>query len=473
MFAEYDQFDGLGLAELVRTHEISSAALIAEMRRRIESKNPAINAVIGLFENELAGPNPVEGPFAGLPMLVKDLNIYVKGQITANGSRLMKTIVADRDSTLVQRYRKAGMVIAGQTNAPEFGLSATTEPKLNGATRNPWSLGISPGGSSGGAAAAVAAGLVPFAHASDGGGSIRLPAAACGLFGLKPSRGRISPAPHQGEGWNGLATHHVVTRSVRDSAALLDISHGYVAGDPYVAPGIEGTFLDAARRDPAQLRIAFSTTNPLGPPVHGDCVKAVQDAASLCESLGHVVEEARPEYDAVALSMASYGIIGPHVEATIREVEEKLGRSAEDDELEDITRMMLETARGQSAADYVLVQRSMHQLSRTIAEFWESYDLYLTPTLGLPPQPIDTLVFESGMDYEQYGRQMATYVPFTNLANLTGQPAMSVPLHWNDDRLPVGVMFTGAYGEETRLLSLASQLENARPWFDQRPPPTE
>jgi amidase len=441
-----------------------------EMRTRVAARNPEINAVVRLFENELEKAPQSEGVFAGLPMLLKDLNIYVEGQITANGSRSMRGFVADRDSALVRRYRKAGLIIAGQTNSPEFGLSPTTEPLLNGPTHNPWKRGLSSGGSSGGASAAVAAGIVPFAHASDGGGSIRIPAAACGLFGLKPSRGRISPAPHLGEGWNGLSTSHVVTRSVRDSAALLDISHGYELGDPYAAPNVEGTFLEASERNPRPLRVAFTTANPLGLPLHEDCKAAVLDAARLCESLGHVVEEASPDYDPGALSAASYGIIGPHIVATLREIEARLGRPAEDDELEDITRMMREASQAQSAADYVDAQRSMHRLTRELAAFWQGYDVYLTPTLGEPPQPHDTLLYKEGMDYVEYGTRMATYVPFTTLANVTGQPSMSVPLFWNDEEIPVGVMFTGAYGAEVTLYGLAGQLAAARPCFDRRAP---
>jgi len=469
MFNEYDQFDGLGLAELIERGKVSRAEVLAEMRDRVEARNPAINAVVQLFESELeCGPSG-DGPLAGLPMLVKDLNIYVKGQVTANGSRLMKTIVADRDSALVRRYRQAGMVIAGQTNSPEFGLAATTEPRLNGPTHNPWRHGFSSGGSSGGASAAVAAGIVPFAHGSDGGGSIRIPAAACGLFGMKPSRGRVSPAPHAGEGWNGLSTHHVISRSVRDSAALLDVSHGYEPGDPYAAPAVAGTFLESTRREPGRLRIAFTTANPPGMPVHEDCVAAVERAARLCESLGHVVEDAQPEYDHAAASAAIYGIVCPHVEETLLEIEQKLGRPVKDDELEDFTRTMRGIAQQQSAVDYVASQRSMHRIARAIAPFWDRYDAYLTPTLGLPPQPHGTLVFATGTDFEQYGVLMATYVPFSNLANLTGNPSMSVPLHWNSDGLPIGVMFTGAYGNESGLFALAAQLEAAEPWFDKRP----
>jgi Asp-tRNA(Asn)/Glu-tRNA(Gln) amidotransferase A subunit family amidase len=470
MFAEYDRLDGLALAEMVKTSQISSAELVAEMRARFEAKNPAINAVVRLFENELASPAPTQGAFAGLPMLVKDLNLYVEGQVTANGSRSMRSLVADRDSALVQRYRKAGLIIAGQTNSPEFGLSPTTEPLLNGPTHNPWKRGLSSGGSSGGASAAIAAGIVPFAHASDGGGSIRIPAAACGLFGLKPSRGRISPAPYLGEGWNGLSTSHVITRSVRDSAALLDISHGYELGDPYAAPHVRGSFLEASERIPRTLSVAFSTANPLGLPLDEDCVAAVLDAARLCESLGHVVEEASPDYEPAALSAASYGIIGPHIVATLREIEARLDRPVEADELEDITRMMRETSLAQSAADYVDAQRSMHRLTRELAAFWQGYDVYLTPTLGQPPQPHDTLLYRDGMDYLEYGTRMATYVPFTTLANVTGQPSMSVPLFWNGEEIPIGVMFTGAYGSEATLYGLAGQLETARPWFDRRPP---
>ncbi len=469
MFKEYSQYDGLGLAELIRKGDIKSTEVIAEMRSRCERLNPDLNAVIQFFEDELNSSHTQNAPFSGLPMLIKDLNLYVKGQITTNGSRLMKGIVAEHDSALVKRYRDAGMVIAGQTNSPEFGLSPTTEPTLNGPTHNPWKQGVSPGGSSGGAAAAVAAGIVPFANASDGGGSIRIPASACGLFGLKPTRGRISSAPFLGEGWNGMSTHHAITRSVRDSAALLDISQGYVAGDPYSAPALARSFLEEQEREPGQLRIAFNTENPLGLPVDEDCVAAVKHAASLCESLGHIVEEARPEYDPIELSMTMYGVIGPHVLATVRELELKLGRSARDNELEDLTQLMIATASEQTAEDYVKAQRAMHRLSRQLAPFWHSYDLYLTPVLGQPPQTHGKLLYQSSDNYEEYGIQMATYSPFAGMANITGQPSMSVPLFWNKEQLPVGTLFTGAYGDEATLFRLAKQLEKAQPWFDKRP----
>jgi Asp-tRNA(Asn)/Glu-tRNA(Gln) amidotransferase A subunit family amidase len=469
MFREYDSYDGLALAELIKTQQISSADIIDEMRNRIDALNPELNAVVQLFEDELKKTPVSDAVFSGLPMLLKDLNIYCQGQFTRNGSRLPKGVPAAQDSELVKRYRKAGLIIAGQTNSPEFGLSPSTEPKLNGPTHNPWKKGISPGGSSGGAAAAIAAGIVPFANASDGGGSIRIPASACGLFGLKPSRGRISQAPYLGEGWNGFSTHHAITRSVRDSAALLDISQGYVAGDPYTAPQPAGSYLAECQQQPKPLKIAFNTLNPMGLPVDPDCIAAVQHAAALCESLGHNVEEAAPEFDAVELSISLYGIIGPHILATVRELEQQLGRSANDDELEELTRLMMATASEQSAEDYVKMQRSMHKITRQLAPFWQSYDLYLTPVIGMPPQAHGSLLYKSGDDYESYGITMATYSPFAGMANLTGQPSMSVPLYWNDKQLPIGVMFTVAYSDEATLFRLAAQLERQQPWFDRRP----
>jgi Asp-tRNA(Asn)/Glu-tRNA(Gln) amidotransferase A subunit family amidase len=470
VFEEYDRYDGLGLAELIARGELSREELLGEMRTRVAERNPALNAIVELYEDELDRKPSGEGPLAGLPMFLKDLNVYARGHVTANGCRALKHQVADRDSALVRRYREAGLVIAGRTNSPEFGLAPTTEPLLNGPTHNPWRAGVSSGGSSGGASAAVAAGIVPFAHASDGGGSIRIPASACGLFGIKPTRGRVSAAPHAGEGWNGLSLHHVVSRSVRDSAVLLDIAHGAEPGDPYAAPSVEGSFFDATQRAPGTLRIAFSSANPRGLPVHADCEAAISEAARLCESLGHQVEEAWPDYDHDALAGASYGIIGPHIEATIQEIEAKLERPVKDDELEHITSMMRVVAQQQSASEYVAAVRTMHRISREIALFWQRYDVLLTPTLGLPPQPHGRLGFDEGDDYEAFGELMATYVPFSNAANLTGQPSMSVPLHWNEDGLPIGAMFTGAFGDEARLFSLAAQLEEAAPWFDRRPP---
>lgn len=469
MIEEYGSYDGIGLAELIARGEINSREVVASMLERIGQLNPRVNAVVELYDAELEKPVAGQGPLAGLPMLMKDLIVCVQGQVTANGSRLMRDMRAPADSTLVRRYRAAGMLIAGRTNSPEFGLSASTEPVLNGPTQNPWRPGYSPGGSSGGAAAAVAAGMVPFAHASDGGGSIRIPASACGLFGLKPTRGRVSPAPFLGEGWNGLSVHHVISRSVRDSAALLDVSHGYVPGDPYAAPAVDRPFLEETRRDPGRLRIGFCDHNPLGLPVAPECVDAVRHAARLCESLGHEVEEGLPDYDPAALSGASHLIVGAHVRATVLDTERRRGRAADDDELEPMARLMIGRADTQSAADYVEAQRTMHRLARDIARFWSRYDLWLTPTLGQTPQPLGTIVYREEMSFEDFGLKMATYVPFLGLANATGQPSMSVPLYWSADQLPVGVTFTGAFGDEARMYALAAQLERAQPWFERVP----
>jgi len=476
---DYEEHDGLALAELLRTGQVCQKELFETFLHRFEERNPRLNAVIEIFEEEMAEAlsresrqhpgSPVSQPFAGLPMLMKDLNVFVKGRVTSHGSAFFDGTPAAFDSVLTQRYREAGLVIAGRTTSPECGLSATTESKLYGATHNPWQQGISPGGSSGGAAAAVASGIVPFAHASDGGGSIRIPASACGLFGLKPTRGRIPYAPALGEGWNGMATMHVVTRSVRDSAALLDISHGYVAGDPYAAPHVGRPFLEEVTTEPRCLRIAFTTRSPLGLDLHPDCVAAVEHAAKLCAQLGHEIKEAMPVYDHALMSQHSSVVIQSHLLATLRAREQELGRAARDGELEAITLDMLEGAKALSAVDYAESQRAIHRISRELSSFWNEYDLYLTPTLGLPPLPHGEALFKAGDRIEDYGLKMATYTPFASLANVTGQPSMSVPLFWNQDDLPIGSCFTGAFGDEASLFQLAGQLEEQSPWFDRRP----
>ncbi len=472
IFKEYENYDGLGLAKLIKNGEMSSKEIVEAALDRISRHDPLINAVIHLWEDEIEQgleSFSADTPFAGLPMLLKDLNIYVKDKVTTNGSKIYKDAFSDFDSVLVKRYRQAGLIIAGQTKSPEFGLAPTTEPLLYGPTHNPWKSGYSSGGSSGGASAAVAAGMVPFAHASDGGGSIRIPAAACGLFGFKPTRGHIPFSPALGEGWNGLATMHAITRSVRDSAALLDISHGYVKGDPYSAPHVDRPFLESLALDPGKLRVAYSVHSPIGLNVHADCVEAVQRAAKQCEELGHMVEEAAPEYDSATLSGSSYTIIASHVHASIKDREQALGSPFDENALEPITMVLLEISRSSGSEDYALAQRTLHRISRQIAAFWDKYDIYLTPTLGLPPQPLGETILRQGDNFEEYGVKMATYAPFTSLANGTGQPSMSVPLYWNDENLPIGVCFTGAFGHDATLFQLARQLEEASPWFDKRP----
>jgi len=466
---DYESLDGLGLADLVRRREVSADELLDAALARLDARNPALNAVVtplvdGARSAIAAGL--ADGPFRGVPFLVKELVASVAGSATSAASRLYRDNIATADSEIVARFRRAGLVIVGKTNSPEFGLSPTTESRLYGVTRNPWRIDLAPGGSSGGSAAAVAAGIVPIAHATDGGGSIRIPASACGLFGLKPTRARITAGPEGGEGLSGLAIQHVVSRSVRDSAAMLDAIAGPLPGDPYAAAPPERPWLEEVARSPGRLRIAFAHRAPTGVAVHADCIAAVEEAARLCESLGHDVEEASPSFDAAALERGFMTVFGAHIMANIARA---TGGALPDRELvEPLTYAIGERARGLSAAEFIGTVHGLHRQARRIAGFFERHDVWLTPTLAQPPLPIGHFDIESD-DVEAWIARLAGFIPFTYPFNVTGQPAASVPLSWNVAGLPIGCQFVARYGDEATLFRLAAQLEQARPWFDRRP----
>ena len=462
---DYEDHDGLGLAALVKRREVTAGELLDAAWQRFQQRNPALNAVVTpLFDaaRQAIDAGLPAGPFEGVPFLVKELVASVAGAATTASSRLYAGNMARADSEIVARFRRAGVSIVGKTNSSEFGLSPACESRLYGITRNPWRHDLSPGGSSGGSAAAVAAGIVPLAHATDGGGSIRIPASCCGLFGLKPTRARISAGPESGEGLSGLAMQHVVSRSVRDSAAMLDAIAGALPGDPYVAPPPARPFLDEVGAAPGVLRIAFARTAPNGAPLHPDCVAAVEDAARLCESLGHQVDEASPAYDAEALRSGFGLVFSAHTAANIARA---TGGPLPDPELlEPLTYALAERGMRISAADFIAAVHGLHRQSRRIAAFFERHDLWLTPTLAQPPQPIGAFETESG-DVDTWLARIDAFLPFTYPFNVTGQPAMSVPLHGSADGLPIGVQFAARYGDEAMLLRLAGQLEQARPWF--------
>lgn len=469
-FTDYENHDGLGLAQLVQQGEVTPLELLEAALARIALHNPALNAVVTpLYDAaraEIARGLPA-GPFQGVPFLVKELVASVAGAATTASSRLYEHHMPAADSEIVARLRRAGLVIAGKTNSPEFGLSPVTESLLYGVTRNPWNTELSPGGSSGGAAAAVASGMVPLAHATDGGGSIRIPASCCGLFGLKPTRARVTAGPEGGEGLSGLAHQHVVSRSVRDSAALLDAIAGPMPGDPYMAVPPERPFLDDVGRAPGRLRIAFAKTAPTGVPVDPACVAAVEDAARLCEQLGHHVEEASPEYDAMAVERGFEMVFAANTMANIARA---TGGAMPSRELvEPLTYALAEAGRAPSASDYILNLQMLQRQSRRIAGFFERFDIWLTPTLAQTPRPHGHFNIRSG-DTGDWMAKLAAYLPFTYPFNVTGQPAASVPLHWTDEGLPIGCQFAARYGEEGLLLRLCAQLEAARPWFQRRPP---
>lgn len=468
----YEEYDALGLAELVAKGDVTPDELLDEAIERTEKLNPTLNAVVSKWYDEARADIQAglpDGPFKGVPFLLKDLNLYWEGRRTTNGAALFKDYIADHTSTLVQRYRDAGFVIFGQTNSPELGLTPSTEPRLHGPTRNPWNLDHTPGGSSGGASASVSAGIIPMANASDGGGSIRIPASCCGLFGLKPTRARTPVGPSMGEGWAGCSISHAVSRTVRDSAALLDATHGPAQGDPYFAPHFDGSFLDAVKNAPRQFRIAYSVEALNGAETDINCKNAVFDTLNLIKDLGHEVEEAQPPVDAQQISEAQVAIIATSARMTFEMRAEQLGRTVTQDDVELIPWLMIENAKALPVTAYPRAVRTIHQLGRTMAQFLDKYDVFVTPTMGRPPVELGHLDMMNP-DPADYMATLASTANFCGYANMTGQPSMSLPLGMSDNGLPVGVMATGRFGDDALLLSLAGQIEQAAPWADRRPP---
>src|SRR5271154_4873754 len=465
--------DATGQAELVRTKEVSPSELVAGAIARIEKLNPELNAVIHeLFDrarDEASGSLP-DGPFRGVPFLLKDLGAELAGTPFCEGLSFAGDYRSPTTQSLTQRYIDAGFVICGKTNAPELGILPTTEPQRFGASRNPWNTEHSTGGSSGGSAAAVASGMVPAAHANDGGGSIRIPAACCGLVGLKPTRARNSVAPAYGDMMGGLVAEHVVTRSVRDSAAILDATAGPIPGDPYWAPPLRGpSFAAAAATAPAPPRVAGMTASPTGSEGHADRVAAVRATASLCESLGHHVEGAALAVDGDEFTTHFVNQWACSNAWAIEDWQGRVGRVAAESDLEPLTWALVELGRWINGGQYLRSVQELQRMSRGIAEYFEGIDVLLTPTLGEPPAPLGTFDSPPGEPLTGLFRA-AAYVPFTPPFNVTGQPGISLPLHWNDAGLPIGVQFVGRFGDEETLLSLSGQLEEAAPWASRRPP---
>jgi amidase len=492
-FKEYDQYDGLGLAELIKKREVSPAEICEEAITRIERVNPTLNAVITPMYDlarKAVQETLLDGPFKGVPFLLKDLLGDFAGVPQTMGSKACKNYIPARDSELVKRYKQAGLVILGKTNTPEFGLKGFTEPELHGPTRNPWNTDHTPGGSSGGSAAAVASGMVPMASANDGAGSIRIPAACCGLFGLKVTRGRTPNGPIHGRTWQGAVVEHVISRSVRDSAAILDATQGPDVGAPYIIPPPRRPYLDEIQQSPGPLRIAYNTLSPIDTAVHPECIRAVEQTVGLLEELGHKVEEAHPDVDGRALAKGLILLYSGEMAAIMDDLVPLLGRKAKPSDVESITWTLALLGRTYSAAHIVKAKREWELAARIMGRFHEAYDIYLTPTLAYPPvkigeldpKPIELallkiinalglgrLLIASGV-IDKLAVDNLSKTPFTQLANFTGQPAMSVPLYWTSDVLPCGVHFMARYGDEATLLRLAAQLEKAQPWFDKRPP---
>lgn len=467
-----DRTDLVGLAQLVHAGGITPDELLDAVTRRIEERNPALNAVIATrldaARAEIAAGLPA-GPLRGVPFAVKDLHCDIAGLPTTAGCRLFADAVAQRDGVLVSRYRQAGLVIVGKTNTPELGKNASTEPLLFGPTRNPWQLNHSPGGSSGGSAAAVAGGMLPAAHASDGGGSIRIPAACCGLFGLKPSRGRV-PDDHGANAFAlPLAASHALTRTVRDSAALLDVVAGPLPGDPYAAlpSPSAGTFLAGLDRPPGPLRIGVATVSADGNPACPAAAAAVQRTAALLFDLGHHLSEAAPQWDPVAASTSSAALMVTLSRVQIENRLSALGRGLADDDIEPFTRFLLETLPPQSGVDVHNALQAIERTGRQVAPFFAAYDIWLTPTLRIPVPPLGLLDTTDPTAIFTHAPGMSA---FTSVFNAAGLPSASVPAGFDDDGLPIGVQLTGPMGTEDTLLRLARQLEQAAPWPWQAPP---
>ncbi|MBN2160909.1 MAG: amidase [Spirochaetes bacterium] len=491
-FKEYERYDGLGLAELVKKKRVSPAELCEEAIARVERLNPALNAVIhkmyDIARKTAEGPLP-PGPFRGVPFLLKDLTEAYAGVPLRNGSRAFENFIPDYDSELVRRYKKAGFITIGKTNTPELGLMAVTEPELFGPTRNPWNTDLTPGGSSGGSAAAVAAGMVPVASGGDGGGSIRIPASCCGLFGFKPTRARNPTGPCKGEGWQGAVVDHVITRSVRDSAAALDATQGMDTGSRCVTPPPARPFVKELSARPGKLRIAFSVDPLFGGGVHPECAEAVRKSAVLLEGLGHHMEEARPDLNHLALAKSYLTMYYGDVAADIDSYEELMGRRPRLRDFEATTWTLGLMGRATGAGELIRALREWDIAARTMARFHERYDIYITPTMAYPPVRVGELkaglLERIGMNFvntlrlgrllkasgivEMVALRSLAKSPFTLLANLTGQPAMSVPLHWTPEGVPVGTQFIARFGDEASLFRLAAQLERAAPWYDRRP----
>ena len=488
----FSSHDAVALAELVRTRQVSARELVSASIENIEALNPKLNAVVHkMYDRALKeAESPVDGPFSGVPFMLKDLLSWFGGEPTTSGSRYYKGWIAPHDTEIVKRYRRSGVIVVGKTNTPEFGLTPFTEPELFGPTVNPWDTTRTTGGSSGGSGAAVASGMVPWAGGGDGGGSIRIPASCCGIFGLKPTRARTPAGPVTGEHWQGAAIEHCLTRSVRDSAAMLDAISGRDVGAPYWAPEPERPFLEEVGRDPGKLRIAFTSKPLLGDHVHDDCKAALQDAVTLLASLGHDLVESEPPVDAAQFNRAFLIMVCGEVRAGIMEGAKLVGRNATPADVESATWALNLLGAAMSAGDFVHAEHYLRSSARRMGEFCQNYDLLLTPTMSVPPFPTGSLqpkpheralmkvlgrlragnVLRLIGALEKSAEQVFDAIPYTPLFNVSGQPAMSVPLYWNAQNLPIGVHFVARFGDEATLFRIAAQLEQTRPWMNRRPP---
>ncbi len=487
---EYDALDAMGLAELVRRGQVSAGELLETAIARIEARNPRLNAVVHtMYERARAClPRLPAGPLHGVPFLLKDLGLQLAGTPTTGSTRLLEGHVAERSSVLAERYEAAGLQLVGKTSTPELGIMGITEPALRGPCRNPWNPEHTPGGSSGGAGAAVAARMVPAAHGGDGGGSIRIPSSACGLFGLKPTRGRVTMAPFAGEGWGGFVQEHALTRSVRDSALFLDVVDAPTPGEPYVAPAKARPWIEEVGAPVGRLRVAFCKEALFADQIHPDCVAAVERAAKMLADLGHEVAEARPQFARDELVRAYFVQMATCVACDVEEIAALAGARPRAKDFEPATWLCAMIGWKSHASELERARRVMMAAARTTAAFFEQHDVFVTATTGQPPARVGQLGLSAAerrqlavlrklplrsllaVALREMGGEKLAYTPNTQLWNQTGQPAMSVPLHWNDAGLPIGVQVVGRFGGEATLFRLAAQLEAAHPWAERRPP---
>ncbi|MBM7659910.1 amidase [Bacillus mesophilus] len=494
MSFHYKDYDGLGLAQLIKDKQVTPEEVVQAAILEIEKHNSKLNAVINKFYEQGMPPISQTGVFAGVPILLKDhIQQEVSGETVTSGSRALQNYRSAKDSTFVQRIKSTGSTILGQTNIPEFALMGITEPKFHGPTRNPWNINHTPGGSSGGSAAAVSVGMVPIAGANDGGGSIRIPAAYCGLFGLKPTRGRTPVGPTMGRNWQGASVDHVLTRTVRDSAAMLDELSFVERGAAYHAPPYSGSYLKAATQPLGKtLTIAFSTQSPIGTEVHPECKEAVLQTMKLLEKMGHQIVEKEAPVDGAKIAKSYMNMYFGEVAANLRALENVNGRSLTFNDVEPTTWLLGLLGRATTAEEFVLSLQEWDKASFQMDEFHLNYDLYVTPSTAFPPSRIGELepagfekfmidlvgklgwggVLKKAGMIDQIVENSLKRTPFTQLANLTGQPAMSVPLHMTKDGLPLGVQFIAPKGDEDLLIQLAGELEQSELWLSARPTQT-
>lgn len=473
---DYSQCDGLGLAELVRTRNVTAKGLGGLFLAAVEKVNPKINAVIETYGDRvetLGNTNTMpDGPFAGVPFLMKDLGSTEKGKRQEMGSRLMKGNVAVTDTFLTMRFKQAGLTLLGRTTTPELGVAGTTESVLTGATRNPWNLDIMTGGSSGGACAAVAAGILPVAHASDGAGSIRIPASACGIVGLKPSRGRVTAGPELAERLDGMAQEFVVSRTVRDTAAMLDAVSQPAPGDPFIIVQPQRPYSQEVNAPPGKLRIAWTAQSwKPGTEVHSEVIQCVKEVAAKCKGMGHEVVEDSPVFEYEEYLRALCVAWASGFDAATETLAAAMNRKISEETLEPVTLSYYNFARESTTADTIRAAAVLNKLRRSFGRFFQQYDVLLTPTLSQPPEPLGKYALtRTDLDFIGYFRlcdEMDMHIP---LFNVTGQPAISLPLGQSKSRLPLGAQFVAKFGEEATLIRLASAFEKAMPWRDRIPP---